>query len=219
MLPRLLVVTAVPAEREAVLAGIGERSVLPHPLDPDAAEVTVVAVGVGPAQAAAGTARQLAYARAEGAPYRAVLCAGVAGALPGRAAIGELVVATASVAADLGAESPDGFLSVADLGFGSTVLPADPALFPAPGARTGTVLTVSTATGTAARAEELADRHPDALAEAMEGFGAATAAHAEGVPYAEIRAISNLVGPRDTSAWRLSTAFAALTSAFTPREI
>jgi nucleoside phosphorylase len=53
------------------------------------------------------------------------------------------------------------------------------------GARTGTVLTVSTVTGTAARAAELRARHPRALAEAMEGFGVAEAAAAHGVPVLE----------------------------------
>ncbi|MGA8115071.1 MAG: futalosine hydrolase, partial [Actinocatenispora sp.] len=150
--------------------------------------------------------------------YRAVICAGVAGGLPGRAKIGDVVVATASVSPELGAEAPEGFLSIDDLGFGTATLAADPALFRVPGAPTGQILTVSTATGTAARAEAFAARYPDALAEAMEGFGVATAADDAGVPFAEVRAISNAVGPRDMSAWRLAEAFAALTAAFTPRE-
>lgn len=219
MLPRLLIVTAVAAERDAVLAGVGEVSVLPEPLSPDAAEVTVIAVGVGPARAAAGTLLQLARAEADLAPYHAVICAGVAGGLPGRAEIGDLVVATRSIAADLGAESPDGFLPIDDLGFGSSTLPADPSLYPVNGARAGSILTVNTATGTAATAEALADRYPDAVAEGMEGFGVATAASQLGLPYAEVRAISNIVGPRDTGAWRLPAALSALTDAFTVRKV
>jgi futalosine hydrolase len=219
MLPRLLIVTAVAAERDAVLAGLGDVRVLPHPLAPDAAQVDVEVVGVGPARAAAGTALRLAQAQAAGAPYQAVICAGIAGGLPGRAAIGEVVVATESVAADLGAETPDGFLSIDELGFGTGTLPAEPALFPSGGARTGTILTVTTATGTTATADALASRYPDAVAEAMEGFGVATAAAESGLPYAEVRAISNLVGPRDPTAWRLGAALAALTEAFTIREL
>jgi futalosine hydrolase len=233
MLPRLLIVTAVAAERDAVLAGIGDQRVLPDPLSPDAAEVDVVAVGVGPAQAAAGTMRELALAQADGAPYRAVICAGIAGGIAGRAEIGDVVVATASVAADLGAESgagsnartdgpgtpAGGFLTLDELGFGPSTLAADPALFPVAGARRGQILTVSTATGTRATADELAERFPDALAEAMEGFGVATAAGTLGVPFAEVRAISNLVGPRDRGAWRLAEALAALTDTFTTRKV
>jgi futalosine hydrolase len=69
-------------------------------------------------------------------------------------------------------------------------------------------------TGTADRAALLAQRHPGAVAEAMEGFGVAEAAAAHEVPVAEIRAVSNAVGPRDRAAWRIGEALAALTDAF-----
>ena len=82
------------------------------------------------------------------------------------------------------------------------------------GGSVGTVLTVSTVTGSTARADELRARHPRALAEAMEGFGVAEAAGAHGVPALEIRAVSNPVGPRDRAAWRIGDALAALTGAF-----
>lgn len=76
------------------------------------------------------------------------------------------------------------------------------------------MLTVSTVTGTAARATALRERHPTALAEAMEGFGVAEAAGAHGVPVLEIRAVSNPVGPRDRAAWRIGDALTALTEGF-----
>ncbi|MEU8351332.1 futalosine hydrolase, partial [Streptomyces sp. NPDC048845] len=63
-------------------------------------------------------------------------------------------------------------------------------------------------------AAALAERHPGAAAEAMEGFGVAEAAAAHGVPVLEIRAVSNPVGPRDRAAWRIPDALAALTAAF-----
>lgn len=202
---RLLVVTAVEAERDALLAGCGEA-------------VTVLAAGVGPAAAAAGTARLLALAEAAGNPYQAVLSAGIAGGFPTRTRPGGTVLATVSIAADLGAESPDGYLSLAELGFGSSRIPADAHLLTAlraalPAAVPGAVLTVSTVTGTAASAAVLARRHPDAVAEGMEGFGAATAAAQAGLPFAEVRTISNEIGPRDRSAWRIGAALAALTEA------
>ncbi|MCZ4638591.1 futalosine hydrolase, partial [Streptomyces rubrogriseus] len=64
-----------------------------------------------------------------------------------------------------------------------------------------------------ARAALLRERHPGALAEAMEGFGVAEAAAAHGVPVLELRAVSNPVGPRDRAAWRIGEALAALTDA------
>jgi futalosine hydrolase len=195
----LLVVTAVAAEADAVRAGA----------DPD--HVVVEPVGVGPAAAAAGTARLLATGQ-----YRAVISAGIAGGFPGRAPVGALVLGARSIAADLGAETPDGFLPVEELGFGSSVLPADPKLLQSlraalPEAVVGDVLTLATVTGTAATAEILATRHPQAVAEAMEGYGVAVAA--AGLPFAELRAISNPIGPRDRAAWRLKDAFAALSTA------
>jgi futalosine hydrolase len=72
------------------------------------------------------------------------------------------------------------------------------------------VLTVSTVTGTAERASALAERYPDAVAEGMEGFGVASACALAGVPFGEVRAISNPVGPRDRAAWRIGPALDAL---------
>ncbi|MGW0293230.1 futalosine hydrolase [Streptomyces tuirus] len=216
---RVLVATAVPVERDAVAAGLG----VPPGSDeavPGAAgrSFDVIAAGVGPARAAASTASALTAAALKGAPYGLVVSAGIGGGfLPG-APVGSLVVADEIVAADLGAETEDGFLPVTELGFG-TVRHEPPAELVRraagiTGARTGAVLTVSTVTGTAARAAALRERHPTAVAEAMEGFGVAEAAAAQGVPVLEIRAVSNPVGPRDRAAWRIGDALAALTEGF-----
>lgn len=253
----VLVVTAVTAERDAVLRalrpatdpdeplpGTGEAlpggylahrvSLSPGPPSrprtaPGRRTVDVLAVGAGPAAAAAGTATALTAAALGGRPYSLVISAGIAGGFPVAAppaAVGAadtapaVVVADAIVAADLGAETPEpgGFLPVTELGFG-TVEHRPPARLvaataEAAGAVTGTVLTVSTATGSAERARELAARHPGAAAEAMEGFGVAEAAAAHGVPALEVRAVSNAVGPRDRDAWRVGDALEALTTAF-----
>jgi futalosine hydrolase len=113
------------------------------------------------------------------------------------------------VAADLGASSPEGFLPLDALGFGSTEFPADAGLVP--DAPAGAVLTVSTVTGTTEEAEALAARYPDAVAEGMEGYGVAYAAALFDTAFAEVRTISNLVGPRDRSTWRIGEALDALT--------
>ncbi|RQX02480.1 futalosine hydrolase [Micromonospora globispora] len=208
----LLVVTAVPAEAEAVRAGLTDPT------------ITVAPLGVGPAIAGAATARLLALAEAAGRPYRAVVSAGIAGGFAGRVPVGGTVLATRSMAADLGAESPEGFIPVDELGMPpellgiATALPADPGLLGAlrtalPEATVGAVLTVSTVTGTAASTEALAARHPDAVAEAMEGYAVAVAAAQAGLPFAELRTVSNPIGPRDRGAWRMKEAFAALTEA------
>ncbi|MFF1721825.1 futalosine hydrolase [Streptomyces sviceus] len=205
---RILVATAVPVERDAVARAFAG----PVP------DVDVLAVGVGPALAAASTATALTRAALAGAPYGLVVSAGIGGGFLPHAPVGSLVVADEITAADLGAETADGFVPVTELGFGAVTHRPPEALVraaaAATGARAGAVLTVSTVTGTAARASALRERHPTALAEAMEGFGVAEAAGAHGVPVLEIRAVSNPVGPRDRAAWRIGDALAALTEGF-----
>lgn len=231
---RVLVATAVPVERDAVARAFqgpatevrlpattlhrhrsadDVRSSSPSPLVLD-----LLAAGVGPALAAASTAAALTAAALDGRPYGLVISAGIAGGFPPEAPVGSLVLADAITAADLGAETPDGFVPVTELGFG-TVTHRPPqdlvrAAMTAIGSRVGTVLTVSTVTGSAERASALRDRHPWALAEAMEGFGVAEAAAAHTTPVLELRAVSNPVGPRDRAAWRIGDALTALTEAF-----
>ncbi|MEU8550018.1 futalosine hydrolase [Streptomyces roseoverticillatus] len=253
---RVLVVTAVAAERDAVVRGasaaaagtagadeapgtaeriaeeasgpVAEFAVpgyvlhRPAPAGPEPLVIDVLAAGVGPAAAAAGTATALAAAALSGSPYGLAVSAGIGGGFttpaPGRsAAVGSVVVSEAIVAADLGAETPAGFVPVTDLGFG-TVEHRPPealvrAVAEAAGAQRGEVLTVSTVTGSAERAAALVAARPGALAEAMEGFGVAEAAAAHGVPVLEIRAVSNPVGPRDRAAWRIGDALEALAGA------
>ncbi|GAA0650918.1 futalosine hydrolase [Streptomyces malaysiensis subsp. malaysiensis] len=249
---RVLIVTAVPAERDAVVRGIAatapEVAELPvpggvihrlSPVPPTGRPLTVdvLAAGVGPAAAAAGTAAALTAAAVARTPYDLAVSAGIGGGFtamppattppttaaptspaPTTPRLGSVVVADAIVAADLGAETPDGFAAVTDLGFGTVEhLPPAPlvaAVAEATDAVRGTVLTVSTVTGSAERAAELLRRHPHAVAEAMEGFGVAEAAAAQAVPALEVRTVSNAVGPRDRAAWRIGEAMEALTSAF-----
>ncbi|MGW2602299.1 futalosine hydrolase [Streptomyces klenkii] len=257
---RVLVVTAVAAERDAVVRGaaaagtgpaeeapgrVAELALpgyvlhRPAPAGPQPLVIDVLAAGVGPAAAAAGTATALAAAALSGSPYDLAVSAGIGGGFtataaatatdtaaaaaaaataPGRTApVGSVVVSDAIVAADLGAETPTGFVPVTELGFG-TVEHRPPAALvravaEAAGAQRGDVLTVSTVTGSAERAAALVAARPGALAEAMEGFGVAEAAAAHGVPVLEIRAVSNPVGPRDRAAWRIGDALEALAGA------
>jgi len=207
---RVLVVTAVAAERDAVLRGL---ALAENPIGRP--QIVVEVVGVGPATAAAATARLLTLAEADGEPYAAVVAAGIAGGFPGRAEMGGMVLGTRAVAADLGVQSPAGFESMAQLGYGVSTVDADPDLLSGlkaqlPAAVVGEVLTVSTVTGTGERAAELASRHPAAVAEAMEGFGVAMAAVVTEAAFLEIRAIANPVGPRERGAWRIDDALAAL---------
>ncbi|MFF9426216.1 futalosine hydrolase [Streptomyces sp. NPDC014746] len=228
MVHRILIVTAVAAEADSVSAGLGLGGPVLLPLPGGLAlrrhqdRVDVLVGGVGPAAVAAATGTALAHGALTGAPYGLVVSAGIAGGFQPAAPVGSVVVSSAIVAADLGAETPDGYLAVEELGFGRSVHPVPEALTGRVTAALGAgppyalapVLTVSTVTGTARRAAELAERHPTAAAEAMEGFGVAEAAAAHGVPVVEIRAVSNAVGPRDRAAWRIGEALGALRHTF-----
>ncbi|AVF22151.1 Futalosine hydrolase [Paenibacillus larvae subsp. larvae] len=198
--------TAVEAEREAVLQGLQ-----------DTKGFDVILAGVGPAMAAARTAKALSSGN-----YKLVISAGIGGGFPGKAGIGDIVIAGEIIAADLGAETQEGFSILEELGFGSSCIQTNDMLvsriaetFNGAGlpVHIGPVLTVSTATGTSDSALALAARIEGAAAEAMEGYGVAAAAQDQGVPVLEIRSVSNMVGPRDKSAWRIKEALAALSSA------
>ncbi|MNW39569.1 Futalosine hydrolase [compost metagenome] len=205
---RILVMTAVEAEREAVLRGLKGDT-----------RFVVELAGVGAPSAAASTALALAAT----GDYHLVISAGIGGGFVEVAALESVVVADAIIAADLGAETAEGFSSVDELGFGSSRIAVNVATaqrfvqaLRAAGqtAVAGPILTVSTATGTAATAERLAKRVPGAAAEAMEGYGVAVAANRLELPTMEIRTISNAVGPRDRAAWRIKEALQALEAAF-----
>ena len=197
----VLVVCAVEAERDAILAA--------------GSAARVLVGGVGPAAVAAATAAALAaLAASPGADL--VLSAGIGGGFA-PVSLGSIAVASSIVFADLGAETPDGFVPVSALGFGEERYEVDASLAADLAARTGgrvgTIVTVATVTGTATTTSRLQARFPDVVAEGMEGAGVAAAARVHGVPFAELRAISNLVGPRDRDAWEIPRALKALGAA------
>ncbi len=197
-LPILLAVS-VEQEKEALLKGLGKDS-----------RFDVLVCGVGMAKAAVRTANQLNQKA-----YCGVINLGIAGGFPTHSEIGSVVMSDRVLAPEIGAESPQGFLSIDELGFGSQEVPVVTNPFfvgkiaEKRSIKVGTILTVLTATGTEDTLQSRALH--GALAEAMEGFGVATATEEQGLPFAEIRTISNLVGIRDKSKWDFSAAFKGLT--------
>jgi futalosine hydrolase len=178
----ILVVCAVRAE----LRGFTQRE-----------GIEVAACGVGPVEAAAGTARALALAR-----YDAVVNAGIGGAFRGRARIGDAVLVAEERFADLGLE--DG---------GPLVLPGGERLIDRTHASddllarcvglpfaVGSGVTVARVTTTDATAQRLALAY-DADVESMEGFAVLRACERAGVPALELRGVSNYVGDRASGGW------------------
>jgi len=195
---RILVVTAVPAERDA----IGSHD-----------DVTIVTAGIGRTNAAASTTESIL----RHGPFAAVLNAGVAGVLPGgKLAMGDTVVASACVYVEEGMVTPAGFADMAAMGFslgdfeGNTVPVDDRLLSRLTGLfHRGTIATVATCSGTDAAAESVAQR-TGAVAEAMEGAAVVHAARRMGVPAIELRVISNTTGDRDNQKWDLAGALVKL---------
>jgi futalosine hydrolase len=195
---RILIVTSVPAETDAIGSHDG---------------VKVVTGGIGRTNAAASTTE--AILRHD--PFAAVVNAGIAGVLPGgKLAIGDTVVASVCVYAEEGLVTPAGFADMAEIGFSlgdfqGNAVPVDDGLlgrlaglFP-----TGAIATVATCSGTDEAAESVA-RRTLAVAEAMEGAAVVHAARRLGVPAIELRVISNTTGDRDNQEWDLAGAMAAL---------
>ena len=209
--PRILVVTSVDVERVAVLRGITSLE----------DQVDVICTGVGSIAAATYTSIVLSTKRDE---YDSVVCAGIGGGFAEEVGIGSLVLADYIVAVNLGAETVSGdFISVDELGLGSSTLLSDATRTEAIATAwtnvtklpiyRGAALTVCTTTGTKLTAARLKERVPMATCEAMEGYGVAMAAKAFGIPMVELRAISNIVGPRDRSSWDIEGALHVLEKA------
>jgi futalosine hydrolase len=200
---RILIATAVSAEKEAVMRGLKGND-----------RFNVIEVGVGPIEAAARTAIALSKDK-----YNDVISVGIAGGFIGQADIGDIVIANDIIAADLGAQSEDGFISIEKLGFGTSTIAVNKSIVNALkdtlgqsklNVKIGPILTVSTVTGTSATADALSQQVKNATAEAMEGFGVAMAAKQFNIPTLEIRSISNLVGPRNKSEWKIKEALSNL---------
>ena len=224
----ILVICAVAAERHAVVRNLGSATAIEVAglsgvtVDTAAGELQVFDGGPGPVSAALSTASLLAQTPT----CDLVISAGIAGGFRGQADIGDIVLADQVIAADQGVMTDEGFSTLRDLGLpgegGYAVgnvehrarLAAGPYRLLA-----GDILTLSCMTGTDARASELAARYPRAVAEAMEGYGVIEATRrscertGRDISFAEIRAVSNIIGRRDRSTWNIPLAFSALANA------
>ena len=167
----------------------------------------MLAAGVGPVEAALGTARALAAKH-----YDAVINAGIAGGFRDRCTVGDAVVCSREDYAELGLEDGTAF----PLPGGATLVrhvEAEPGLLkPFLGGLipviVGRGVTSAIVTSTTARALVLAHRFR-ADVESMEGFAVLRAAQLAGVPAIEIRGVSNLVGERATNEWDFRAGAAA----------
>lgn len=183
--------------------------------------VDLLHLGVSKSNAAGALATTLATHRR----YAAVVNAGIAGSLPDGHEFAlqptDTVVATRCVFADEGIVTPAGYQSVAAMGFpinstGEDAFACDARLidaFTPLVTAAGDIATVSTCSGTDALARAVAVR-TKAIAETMEGAACALVCHRLGIPFVEVRAISNYTGDRAKQAWDIKGALASLERLF-----
>ncbi len=198
---RILIVTAVQAEADAIGRPTG---------------TLVVASGIGRTNAAAATTAAIL---SEG-PFTWVLNAGVAGSLPkSNLSLGEIVVASECVYAEEGIQTPDGFQNMQDMGFSlgnfeGNEVPVDDWMLKRL-SNIGTVApiaTVATCSGSDVQAKLVQER-TGCLCEAMEGAAVVHAAKRVGAPAIEIRVISNTTGDRENQEWDFELALNVLNKA------
>jgi len=178
-------------------------------------DVHVLTTGVGMVATAAHAARTLAGGR-----YDLALNLGVCGSFDRTLPPGQVVHVTSEALPELGAEDGDAFLSLADLGLlppnefpyvDGLLRNADPPVYPPLAALPAVAgITVNTVHGgDASIAWTMARVH--AQVESMEGAAFFYACLTAGVPFAQVRAGSNVVERRNRAAWKLPEAIAALT--------
>lgn len=152
-----------------------------------------------------------------------VLLFGVCGAYPeghgpgGRLDVGDVCLVGEDWLGDEGVEVDDGFLPLAQLGLGSVgPFHADAGRTAATARVLGVPVvrgaTVSTCSGTDARSRALASG-TGATVETMEGAAVAWACRAFGVPWVQLRCVSNRTGRRAAGGWDLPRAVAGVQAA------
>lgn len=224
----ILVVAAVAAELDLLIASLADRQVVEHPAWPVVAGclagVTVVCCAAGPGTANAAGATAALIERYQPS---LVMMTGCGGACPGSGlAIGDLAIASEELFADLGVMTPEGWLDMQEMGLPLAITANQTLYNRLPLAQQplqqalrcagslglkllkGNFATVAACSGTAARGWELAERY-QVICENMEGAATALVCLRYGVPCLEIRGISNLVEDRDRSRWDIPAAVQA----------
>jgi futalosine hydrolase len=180
------------------------------PLVASGHDVDRLITGVGMAATAARCAKALA-----GGEYGLALNFGVCGSFDSELMPGRVVHVVADRFSELGAEDGDAFLTLDELGLpgeGEIINvrpPANDALARLPAVRG---ITVNTVHGNAASIAAVRRRF-DPQVESMEGAAFMYACLLNDVPFAQVRAVSNVVEPRNRAAWKMTEAIDALAAA------
>ena len=217
---RILIVTATGVELAPVVAALGqgtERGARLAAFSRDGHEIDALTTGVGMVATAVWCSRVLAAT-----PYAMVLNLGVCGSFVEELPPGSVVHVTSDRCSELGAEDGNAFLTAQELHLlgddefpfraGLLVNHAPPVIAALDRLPVVTGITVNTVHGNAASIARVVERfRPDI--ESMEGAAFMYACQVHGVPYAQVRAVSNMVEPRNRAAWKLDHAIRRLADA------
>jgi futalosine hydrolase len=152
---------------------------------------------------AAQSARRMAQTR-----YDLAFNFGVCGSFDRALALGTVVQITSDWMSELGVEDDERFVSMQELGLMqehaivNAAPPANAALQQLPAVRG---ISVNTVHGSERTIAAVVERF-QAQVESMEGAAFAYACALSGVPYAQVRAVSNIVERRNRDLWRLDLA-------------
>lgn len=209
----IILACATEMERRALLSGLEESGMRA------ADRILSCVTGVGPVASGIRAGEALArYPRVRG-----MINAGICGSFDlERFPLGEICVAQKEIWPEYGVRMETDTTPLEYRMFSDMKLPVanEIDLDPSSGAaamnlrlpedwRRGVSLTVAGVSGDPGRAESLRRRY-DAATENMEGFALALAALRRGIPFLEIRTVSNLAGERDKEKWNFRQALAAL---------
>ncbi|TDW95696.1 futalosine hydrolase [Dinghuibacter silviterrae] len=150
-----------------------------------------------------------------------VIQAGIAGCFDPARSLGEVIAVSEEVLADVGVEEHGQFKDLGDLGlqdpneppFQGGRLP-NPHLTRFAGLPTGRSISVSEITTRPDRIRHYKDRYAP-LVESMEGAALHYVCLKENIPFLQVRALSNYIGERDKTRWKIAPALANLQQAIT----
>jgi len=217
---RVLVVTATLAEVSPLVAGLRHIAVTGSKVtryQSGGHDIDVLITGVGMVATSSWCSRVLSMER-----FDVALNLGVCGSFRAALAPGTVVHVVSDRLAELGAEDGDSFLTVQQMGLlrddefpftgGRLVNNSPPPVASLASLRTVDGITVNTVHGHPGSIARVNDRfNPDV--ETMEGAAFMYSCLIHGVPFAQVRAVSNIVERRNRAAWKLDEAIAALSSA------
>lgn len=212
---KILLIAATAAEiqpfREYLHAD--KKLIAPDTYMLNSSTIEIQVTGIGPVATAYNLGRLLTSHK-----YDLVIQAGVGGSFDRSISLGDVVMVNNDCFADMGAEDHDNYLDIFEMGLiGKDEAPFSNGCLPAlemswdifSNMKAVKGITVSMVSGNSHTIQRLATTY-GAVTESMEGAAMHYACRIAGVPFVQLRAVSNYVEPRDKSKWQMGKAIKAL---------